>query len=519
MAGSSNRFISPAIAVIWGAALGTAFLFPETAVSAAAGWLWLILTAVIYRRCSSALLFPFLGGVLAMACGFYWLVHTISFFGGFALPLSLLLFALFCAICALQFVLVGILYRRLSAFPLLNHSSAALPLAWLAVDVLFPKIFPWAIAHTQLRWTAFSVLAEFFGVCALSAVLVWFADLLVSAVESVGNLRKQKLIVFFVSLGAVQIFGTARVDFTNRLLADAPHFAASLVQGNLDAKQKGDVHYLVTNIARYRSLSEQAQSGGTNLLIWPESVMNLWVPESITEVRGTPADPFPDAAVPVIYGGLSYRPVEAGQMPKRFNTGFAIDQHGEVRGFYEKRVLMPFGEYMPFAGIFPALKELSPQTADFTAGDHLDPIALTVNSTGAPPVELKAALLICYEDLVPAISREGIVRGANLLVNLTNDAWYGDTAAPFEHHLLAMFRAIETKRYLLRVTNTGYTAVVDPLGKTVASLPLFNADYLTIVISPLDYRTLYSRLGDVPVLLLAVLTLLMALKKRRPPNE
>jgi apolipoprotein N-acyltransferase len=121
---------------------------------------------------------------------------------------------------------------------------------------------------------------------------------------------------------------------------------------------------------------------------------------------------------------------------------------------------------------------------------------------------LKVAPLICYEDIVPWLARKATRQGAVLLVNLTYDTWFGQTAAPFQHHLIAAFRAIENRRFLVRATNSGYSAVVDPLGKTIARIPAFSEGTVTASVSLLDYPSTYTRyVGERPWWVLACGTL------------
>ena len=214
---------------------------------------------------------------------------------------------------------------------------------------------------------------------------------------------------------------------------------------------------------------------------------------------------------PALYGGLSYRPPgkNSRKRPKRFNTAIATSPDGTVLGVYHKKALMPFGEYIPFADRFPWLKDLSPQTGDFSVGDISEPIIFPLQNSSVEKVSI--ASLICYEDLIPKLARDAANRGAELLVNLTNDAWYGDTAAPHQHHLLALWRSIETGRAMLRVTNTSLTGVVDPLGNTTETLPVFEPGIIVTDVPLMSHQTLYSRIGDLPVWILAISVFIGAL--------
>jgi apolipoprotein N-acyltransferase len=152
-------------------------------------------------------------------------------------------------------------------------------------------------------------------------------------------------------------------------------------------------------------------------------------------------------------------------------------------------ILMPFGEYTPLSSVLPFLKDINATAGQFTAGTAPAVLSFPL-SNGA---EVRLSPLICYEDIVPAIARDAVNKGAELLINQTNDAWFGDTVAPYQHHIIAAFRAIENDRYLLRSTNTGLTAVVDPLGRTLASLLPYTEGILPMQVSLRNTRTIFSQ--------------------------
>ena len=181
---------------------------------------------------------------------------------------------------------------------------------------------------------------------------------------------------------------------------------------------------------------------------------------------------------------------------KKYNAAVAVNNKGEVLGRYYKKVLMPFGEYLPFSELYPRIKTWFPMVGDFSKGTFEKPISFS---------DIKTFALICYEDLVPSMTRLAVRNGANLLINLTNDAWYGQTQASKQHHLLATWRAVESRRYFLRATNTGYTAIVDPFGQTVKNLEIFTSNVLVDKVKLLNLRTIYSYLGDIPLYIFIVI--------------
>jgi apolipoprotein N-acyltransferase len=150
---------------------------------------------------------------------------------------------------------------------------------------------------------------------------------------------------------------------------------------------------------------------------------------------------------------------------------------------------MPFGEYMPFGSVLPWLKEVSPQTGDFRAGRKATPLDV--------PGVARFAPLNCYEDLRAPIARLATLEeGAQILFAVANDAWFGDTMAPFQHEALAVWRAVENRRFLVRVTNTGVTDVIDPAGRVTIRLPVFQPVSTVAEVRRLRIAAPYTRLGD-----------------------
>src|SRR5262249_50707727 len=157
------------------------------------------------------------------------------------------------------------------------------------------------------------------------------------------------------------------------------------------------------------------------------------------------------------------------------------------------------GETIPLASYFPWLKGLNARAGVFSAGMEATVFEYPMRRPDGTVSTLRVAPLICYEDTVPALAREATQKGAELLVHITSDSWFGRTLAPHQHHLIAAFRAIENRRFLIRATNTGLSAVVDPLGRTIARIPPFSEGTVTAMVRPLSYRSAYTDwVGDRP---------------------
>jgi apolipoprotein N-acyltransferase len=212
------------------------------------------------------------------------------------------------------------------------------------------------------------------------------------------------------------------------------------------------------------------------------------VPEDLPALPPELMPSFKSGQTYFIFGAKSFRGTLGRPGAKAFNTAFFTDAKGRILGHYHKQVLLAFGEYLPFSKILSLLPGV-PFADGFTPGPG--PIAFHL------PSGVRVAPLICYEDLMPDIARKFVSETrANILVNLTNDAWYGKTVGPWQHLWLSQSRAIETRRSLLRVTNTGVTSLVNAKGELVKTLPMFTAAVMQTEVEILNGETFYVRFGD-----------------------
>ena len=194
---------------------------------------------------------------------------------------------------------------------------------------------------------------------------------------------------------------------------------------------------------------------------------------------------------------------------KFYNSAYIIDRSGKTAGAYHKTHLVPFGEYTPLISYFPFLAKLTAEGGDFSAGrEGYKPIKTDSGNVG---------ILICYEGVFPSITRENVQNGAQVLVNLTNDAWYDRTSAPYQHFSFYIFRAIETDRWLLRSANTGISAIIDPKGRVMTKTPIFTEEVLKGSYDMRDTKTFYVRYGDwfVAVALVVLLAALPVCRRKK----
>ena len=425
-----------------------------------------------------------LTGLGAIVLGFHWLVYTIHVFGGVNYALAATAFVLFTVYSALPFVALAGLVRLCGLGPL----GLFPPTFWVALEFWFPNLFPWCLATSQTLFTSLNQSADLVGHYGTTFVLLWCGAALyklLRACRGEGGLRSavRAAAAACALLAAALAYGHVRLQQVAADARAAEKLDVAVVQGNIDIKRKGKAAFLETNLQTYRDLS--AGNRNADLVIWPESAVEQWVPENAGKI---PRGILPARHPHMIVGAVSYRK-GPGDRTRTYNSAFAVDPDGVVVGRYHKRVLLAFGEYIPLAWLIGDLPGMPPIGEGFTPG--------ALESAFALPGGARVAPLICYEDLMPALSRRFVGNErANLLVNLTNDAWYGRSAAPWQHARLARWRALETRRALVRSTNTGVTTVIDPAGRMSEPLPLFSEGVLTATVPLMETETLYVRYGD-----------------------
>jgi len=411
---------------------------------------------------------------------FHWLVYTMHVFGGFPYAVALFFYACLSAYSAFQFVLFALGMRLLGGGPL----ALTAPVLWVVLEFIYPNLFPWRMAHTQFLVLPLIQIGDLTGPLGLSFVIVWFSAGVAVLLRE--PRRWPPVAAALLAAGAVVLYGVVRMSTVRAAVDAAPVVRVALVQGNLGLVEKGNAAYFDVNLKTYQELTEPLQST-SDVLIWPETVVESWVQVGVTHLPAK-FNPFPQLRRFLVYGGLAFED-EAPNRYRKFNSAFLLAPGGEILGRYDKRILLPFGEYLPGASLLPALGKLSPHTGDFTPGERI--VTLDV------PGLVRIGPLICYEDVPPGIARAMTQYGAEALLTLFNDAWFGRSAAPYQHEALALWRAVENRRYFLRAGNAGVTGVIDPFGRSLGRLGLFAAGVLKAEIRPLHMRTFYTRYGDV----------------------
>jgi apolipoprotein N-acyltransferase len=428
-------------------------------------------------------------GTAANLGGYYWIAHMLTEFGGLPRPVAWAGLLLLCAYQGIAFALLLWAVRRaesrLGLAPLWS-----LAVVYPAVELAYPLVFPYSIGASQYRFTAITQVVEVTGLLGLTALIGLVNGALYELVDAgVGRRRPSapRLAVTALLFLAVLAYGLVRIPSVEGAIAAAPRIKVALVQTNLGARDKDADPALF--IARHQAMSRAAlaEHPDLDLLVWPETAYNRWLPKGLSN-PAIQAGPGLDR--PMIWGALTYRRHPDGRVDT-FNTAFLTAASGEVLGSYDKVELVLFGERIPLVHRFPVIRGWFPRSSTFTPGETLAHLRLG---------ELTFLPMICYEDILPAFVRRfwQAAGPASVLVNLTNDSWYGDSHEPLIHLALATFRSIETRRALVRSTNTGISALVDPLGRITARSGQWRQELVVgeVPVIAGGGSTPYMRVGD-----------------------
>jgi apolipoprotein N-acyltransferase len=462
-----------------------------------AGWLALVPLAALLRDLSprAAFKWTFFPSWLAFSGILYWLYVVVTTHGGAPAIAGVAAVLVVSGVFALHAGAAGALSAWLA--PRAGQVGVlVLPAAWLAVEHLrgfdFLGGFEWAAlgyaAHLDVPMLG---LASLMGVHGLSVVMALAGTLL-----GVGR-WPAALAVFALA----HLVGFVALPSASELAAprDLP-LRVTLVQGNIPQGEKWDPARAQRNLAVHLELSRAAIGDKPDLILWPEAAVPGFIdaqPEYRDPVEGLSRE----LGVPLVVGGIGLTRVPDERQALYHNSLFVVTPEAGVVDRYDKVVLVPFGEYVPLRallGFLSAVATTLADLADITPGPEIRPLrGLAAFEPARTPVGL-----ICYEAVYPELVRHAVKSGARLLLNLTNDAWYGRSSAPHQFLAITALRSAETGAPMLRAANTGVSAVIDARGVVLKETPIFERLALTVDVPPgRTSPTLYTRVGDWPLAL------------------
>ena len=439
----------------------------------------------------------------------YWVSLVMAGFGGLPLPVAAGLAALLALYLALYTGLFAlIVWRGIARFGVVALWSA--PAIWIAIEWLRSTVgggFPWVLLGTS-QATVIPVvqLASVAGVYGLSGLIA----LVNTAAAAIAASRQPSVTRPAIGVAVLMVLvvggGTLRVA-NGRLTETGAVLRVGLLQGNVEQAIKWNPAYRDSILNRYIDLSRQVIDSGASLVIWPEASTPFFFDSEAPlaqPIRRLAAE----TRTPFIIGSDEYVRDEPDGEGRIYNSAVFIGADGRTGGSYRKMVLVPFGEYVPLQRLLFFVKPLVEKVSDFTAGT--EPVVF--DAAGR-----RASVAICYESVYPWIAAAFVSRGSQLLITITNDAWFGYSSAAYQHFEQGAVRAVEQGRYVVRAANTGFTGAVDPYGRVLTRTRLFETTTTTVDVRLHEGRTIYGRIGDVPVWISLALTvaILMASRRRR----
>jgi apolipoprotein N-acyltransferase len=439
----------------------------------------------------------FVSGAVELLILLAWTPTVLAHYGEISFPLSWILFVLMVAMLS---VFSGA-SCALNVFLIRHGGKRALllfPLIWVILEYIqsyFPfGGFPWLLAgYSQTRYLSLIQIADLTGVYGVSFLVLWLNTGLVWAgVRRNGAADKYwPLISGSLLIICCLLYGRIALE---RWSGIKPDFSVAMLQGNISVD---DADRVIINKLRqgYLHMADGLKLPNPDLLLIPESPTPVTYQHDM-QYRHVLETLSRRYSMGLIFNSIHYESIR--EDGRYFNSAYFLDKTGALLGRYDKIHLVPFGEYIPLKKLFFFAETITRDVGDFHTGRS----PLTVK-TGSHPI----SAIICFEAVFPDLVRRFVDKDSQLIVNLTNDRWYGDSSAPYQHLAIARWRAVENRRYFLRAANSGISAVIEPTGRMQTSTGLLQEAVCTGYFSFLDQKTVYTRCGDVFVLLCAIITL------------
>ena len=503
-------------------ALGTGFLlflsFPGAAGFWPLAWVALVPLLLAVRNVGPgrAARLGLLAGMIHYVSLLYWVIIVLGRYGNLPLWVSvpaLLLLALYMSsYLALFCFLISRAWKEKEVLMIWVG-----PFLWVGLDFIRSFLFsgfPWQdLAYSQYKALLIIQTADLTGHFGITfqIVLANSVTALVLALwrdnRSVRHSLPSVLLTlrlrqawFYAVLPALCIMLTVmaynflRYRQISGVIESSQKMKIAVVQGNIEQDKKWSPAMRLKTIEIYTALSEQAmaqEEKAPDLLVWPETALPFLISDN-PYFNQLKKQLITKQKIWLLAGAPFYEKIAGNKslhIKKKFlsyNSAYLFTPEGEIGGRYDKQHLVPFGEYIPLSKYLTLPGPLVENIGDFSVGKPVSPMSCQSAEIG---------VLICFESIFPKLARDWTSGGANLLVNITNDAWFGRSSAPWQHLSMAVFRAVENRRSLARSANTGVSAIIDPLGRMAATSPLFQPSYLVAEVPLLQEKTIFVSFG------------------------
>jgi apolipoprotein N-acyltransferase len=435
---------------------------------------------------------------------FYWVTHSMRYYGHLSVPISISMLVLMALYLALFPAVFGLLWGLFPVGGLFSLIWA--PALWVGLEYLRSVLltgFPWAlVGYSQYRLLPLIQISEYTGIFGLSFLIILINQaiyqlFLKSDANRPWSGKWAEAVLAGTLLLAVVAYGTYILPENQMADDQADRIKVSIIQGNIDQSLKWDPNYQEQTINIYKDLTLKSLSDlseikpeapGLNqeslpLVIWPETAVPFYF---LNEQRlsGRLFELSRETNSHLLFGSPA-----VGRQNDRlhyYNRAYLLSPSGQV-SYYDKVHLVPFGEYVPLKRFLPFVHRMVESIGEFSSGPR---------PYGLEHPQGKIGILICFETIFPEISRALKRDGCRLLVNITNDAWFGQTSAPYQHLSMLTFRAVENRVWIARAANTGFSALIDSSGRIVRKSSLFEKATIQAIIPLREESTFYSRYGD-----------------------
>lgn len=436
-----------------------------------------------------------------------WIINTMVNYGKLPLPVSFLLLILLAIYLGAYTGLFCFFLIHLNRHKICNWIAA--PFIWVSLEYIRAHLlsgFPWAsLAYSQFNFLPVIQIVDITGIYGLSFLIVfinaaffmildYFYSFQSKNAEPV--LLRNNIIIAVFLISITLGYGYWKISYFSSQTKKKP-LKIALIQGNIEQNHKWDPLYQKEVYETYRNMTLEAASEKPGLIVWPETATPFNFPNDQVNKKkllqlGTESNSY------ILFGSPGF--IGKGNDITPFNSAFLISPEKKVLGQYDKIHLVPFGEYVPLKKILFFVDKMVTGIGNFGSGTEYTVFSIPGG---------KLSVLICFEVIFPELVRHFVNAGAEFLVNITNDAWFGKSAASYQHISMVVFRAIENRRPVIRAANTGITGIIDSKGKIIAQTDIFVRDKIIGNIFPeKNYRTFYTRYGDVFAVFIILCTIL-----------
>lgn len=438
----------------------------------------------------------------------YWIYHSLNHFGNIPFLLSLILVFFLSLYLSLYTGLFAMLFSMKITTTRLPALLIA-PVFWTSLEFIRSYAltgFPWSsLGYSQYKFLLGIQFADITGIYGVSFLIVAIngaiADIFIvkKRLQDMPLFSLSRTVSGFAALGIILLFVFSYGYWRLNQHRPGNPLRVSIIQGNIEQSKKWNPEYQDEVINTYKELTTLAASSSPSLIIWPETSLPFYF--GYDTVRTSDFVSFQKQLnTYLLFGSVTVKEAASGKSPALLaNSAVLLDKNGNVPYIYDKIHLVPFGEYVPFRGVLFFLDKLVAGVGDFTPGGKYIKASTSSGSFST---------LVCYEIIFPGLVRKFYSRDGDFIVTITNDAWFGKTTGPYQHFSIAVLRAIENRKPLIRAANTGVSGFIDSSGRILKTTPVFERMVETMDMFTDTTRSFYSKYGDIFLYLCMVVFIL-----------